>query len=300
MPSNSPPAFISRQVESGRYFFGDLSAPGGAPIAVSCAGQEDCSIDYLISRDTFPYYALEFVQSGQWRLTVGADETILGPGAVFLYGPGFEYQLEAVEGDPLRKYFFNLVGSDAEHLLRKHGALIGKLYKGVDRPERIRQIFDQLVDCADLPLETARPLALHLAELLLMRVSVDSRVDTTIRSQGYQSFLRARYLISQHHTSLTKIEEAAKLCGLSPAYLSRLFNRFGGEGPLKFLTRLRMQHAADLLLRHSTNVQETAQALGFTDPFHFSRVFKRVHGLSPRAFLSSHGDSGWGRSGQKC
>ncbi len=286
MPPLRPPAFISRQVVAGRYFFGDLTAPPGTAAVVACAGWEDCAADYRIERSSFLYHALEFIHNGHWRLTRKNRTTVLGPGSVFVYGPDSGYKLVAIEGKPLRKYFVDLTGPEACSLLRRH-EIPADWAAGVFQPERMRQIFDQLIECADLQAESARPLSLHLAELLLMRARVDSRFEASAQGQAYDSYLRARRLIQEHHASLTGVGDAARVCGLSPAYLARLFKRFGGEGPLQFLSRLRMQHAADLLLRHSTNVQETAVSLGFTDPFHFSRVFKRVHGLSPRAFLEA-------------
>ncbi|MEM1296713.1 MAG: AraC family transcriptional regulator [Verrucomicrobiota bacterium] len=292
MSTDHPPAFISRQVESGRYFFGDLTAPAEVLTTVACAGMEECAATYRITRERFYYHAIEFIVSGRWRLNIGKRARVLGPGAVFFYGPGSGYQLEAIEGKPLQKYFVDFTGPEAGALLKQHDAFAGQRFANLVRSERLRQIFDQLIDCADLAPEDARPMSLHLAELLLMRIRVDRQIGAANRGQGYQSYLRARHLMSQHHASLGSIDEAANACGLSQAYLSRLFKRFASEGALQYLTRLRMQHAADLLLRHSTNVQETAEAIGFSDPFHFSRVFKRVYGVSPRAFLESQRASG--------
>ena len=260
-------------------------------MAVACAGCEDCAPDYRMVRRNFRYHALEFIDNGQWRLHIGERTVVVGPGSVFVYGPASGYRLEALGGSPLRKYFVDFSGPQAEQLMRRH-EIPGDRPVSVHQPARMREVFDQLIDCADLPPETARPLGVHLAELLLMRVWADSRVVSPAREQAHDSYQRARRMIREHHATLGSVEEVARACGLSPAYLSRLFRRYGGEGPLQFLTRLRMQHAADLLLRHSTNVQEAAAALGFSDPFHFSRVFKRVHGLSPKAFLEAQMEGG--------
>jgi AraC-like DNA-binding protein len=45
-----------------------------------------------------------------------------------------------------------------------------------------------------------------------------------------------------------------------------------------------MKHAANLLSDTQAEVQEVAYRLGFIDPFHFSRVFKRIFGVSPTEF----------------
>jgi AraC-like DNA-binding protein len=46
-----------------------------------------------------------------------------------------------------------------------------------------------------------------------------------------------------------------------------------------------MNIAAEFLVEHGGLVKEVAQRVGFADPYHFSRAFKAVHGVAPRALL---------------
>jgi AraC-like DNA-binding protein len=56
--------------------------------------------------------------------------------------------------------------------------------------------------------------------------------------------------------------------------------------PYRFLMRLKMSHAASLLLNPDALVKEVAYELDFSDPFHFSRSFKSVYGVSPERFMN--------------
>ncbi len=68
------------------------------------------------------------------------------------------------------------------------------------------------------------------------------------------------------------------------AYLCRLFRRYDHQTPHQFLMRRKMHLAAERLQQSDLLVKQVAAQLGFADPFHFSRTFKRVLGLSPEAF----------------
>ncbi len=56
----------------------------------------------------------------------------------------------------------------------------------------------------------------------------------------------------------------------------------GELNPSQFLLRLRMNHALDRLLRSGGRVKQACYESGFTDPAHFSHLFKQIHGLPPR------------------
>jgi AraC-like DNA-binding protein len=68
------------------------------------------------------------------------------------------------------------------------------------------------------------------------------------------------------------------------AYLCRLFRRYDHQTPYQFLLRLKMNLAAERLQNPGVLVKQVAAELGFHDPFHFSRAFKSILGLSPEAF----------------
>jgi AraC family transcriptional regulator len=75
-------------------------------------------------------------------------------------------------------------------------------------------------------------------------------------------------------------ELAAGAC-VSAGYLSRLFRRHYGTGPVAAFELLRLARAATLLSRSNLSVGAVADACGFANPYHFSRRFHRAYGQPP-------------------
>lgn len=71
----------------------------------------------------------------------------------------------------------------------------------------------------------------------------------------------------------------ARLMGVSPRQFRRRFHALTGSTPQRYLLQVRMSHAEHLL--SFCSVKETAARLGYSDPFVFSRQFKRTFGISP-------------------
>jgi len=76
------------------------------------------------------------------------------------------------------------------------------------------------------------------------------------------------------------MDELAKETGYNRAYLSRMFKKTTGQSPAQYLLKLRMERARQLLGEPLT-IGQIAASVGFADPFHFSRQFKKWHGCSP-------------------
>lgn len=276
----SAPSFISPDIVAGSYLFLELEASRGSRLAPVCAGLERCAPHYRIARAGFDYHAVELVVGGSWKLRHEGCCEILHPGAVFAYGPDTDYSLEPEQGRELIKYFVTFTGDGAAGGVE--GCGLGGCRVLYARQLRwLQDLFDQLIDCNRLDPAASRELATRLTELILMRVGHDTRPGDEGVSEARRSFERCHATIRDGYLEIRSVAELARRCHLDPAYLARLFQRFSAERPLQLLTRLKTQHAADLIVRRGFSVKAAGEAVGFPDPYHFSRVFKRVHGVSP-------------------
>lgn len=70
--------------------------------------------------------------------------------------------------------------------------------------------------------------------------------------------------------------------GTSRAVLARRFTELVGEPPMTFLTRHRLDLAADLLVEPGTTLGAVAAQVGYSSPYALSAAFKRVRGHTPR------------------
>ena len=91
------------------------------------------------------------------------------------------------------------------------------------------------------------------------------------------------------------VAELAESVNLSSSRLAHLFRKDVGTGPMRHLQVLRMERAATLLTRTSLLVTDVMKLVGYTDPSHFRRDFRRHHGLAPRDWRKVHQFAAWRR-----
>jgi YesN/AraC family two-component response regulator len=70
------------------------------------------------------------------------------------------------------------------------------------------------------------------------------------------------------------------------AYLSSLFRKETGKSITQFKNELLIEKAITKLKNEAVNISEVSDDLGFSNPFYFSRVFKKVTGVSPTTYLN--------------
>ncbi len=148
------------------------------------------------------------------------------------------------------------------------------------------------------PLSTARVLDF----LDLFQTFCDARLATPTILRRVMTFLdrleppdahgtspdwvrRACHILETHPEPTFSMHDAARLTGVPYLGFRREFRRIMGIPPIQYQLEARMRRARELLKTRS--VKETAALLGYSDPYLFSRQFKRVTGVAPSEFRAA-------------
>ena len=135
-----------------------------------------------------------------------------------------------------------------------------------------RDLYAELHDCPDVAAVTK----------LLAEVTGEVRRHLAWEGcEGRSAVHKAAGWIRQHYTEEITLPRLAREVGLNPSYLSALFKREMGQSFMEFLTKVRIEKAKELLMLPGLKNQEIAEAVGYPNPHYFSRIFRRVTGLTP-------------------
>ena len=128
----------------------------------------------------------------------------------------------------------------------------------------------------------------YLASLLIDEISIAA----TLQPSGFRavpSELRRMQEYARAHIDQTlSVEDLAHAARCSVASVHRQFKTYESLSPGRWMARLRVESAARLLRTSTLSVREVGEKVGLSDPFHFSRFFKREMGVSPRAYHQDH------------
>lgn len=94
-------------------------------------------------------------------------------------------------------------------------------------------------------------------------------------------------IMKEHLHSPLANRELARQLNLSEASLLRLFRTTAGQSPQKEHLRLRLNHAAELLRNSGESIERIAEACGFWDRNHFTRIFTREWKIPPAKYRHS-------------
>lgn len=97
----------------------------------------------------------------------------------------------------------------------------------------------------------------------------------------------AKNYIEEHYSENLTIKNVAEKIGISSGYLSTMFNQNLGLGFAEYLNGLRVEHACVYLEQNYLKVYEIAYKVGFRDEKYFTKVFKKIKGMSPKEYRNN-------------
>lgn len=110
-------------------------------------------------------------------------------------------------------------------------------------------------------------------------------LSTRRHSYKEQLVKNVQSYIKRNLDSKLSLNQVADVFSFSPNYLSHLFSKTAGINFVDYITETKIAAAKDMMLRGEGRIYEISQKLGYESAFYFSKVFKKVEGISPREFM---------------
>ncbi|WP_158299578.1 helix-turn-helix domain-containing protein [Paenibacillus antri] len=258
-----------------------------ARVPIECHVRLDVTNDFILPpnwgfRDRVNInFHMAYVRSGDGSYEFGDRVEKLTRGKVFFVSPGYRHSrhLNPLKPPSMSLVRFSLVRNDSQAPLEwtippfafafepRNGAvfhsLFGSLARRPPNSELTQAMYGSLI--VQLLIEIyAELVAAGDADVL-----GDFRMEKAIR------------WMHEHVDRPASVKQLAARSGLSVNYFRTMFKKRFGKNPYDYMTELRMKRAMELLLETDDKVKDVASALGFTDPFAFSKQFKAVLGVAP-------------------
>ena len=99
-----------------------------------------------------------------------------------------------------------------------------------------------------------------------------------------KTIITCQNYISNHLYQEISLSEIAQFIGLTPKYLSTLFNKEVGITLSEYIQNKRIEESKHLLSSSTHSILDIATWIGFHDQSHFTRIFKKITGTTPKKF----------------
>ncbi len=109
-------------------------------------------------------------------------------------------------------------------------------------------------------------------------------IHKAVQAQNTRPIRMVLKYIEEHYTDPIRLEDAALLVTLNPAYLSNIFKKETGENFVDYLNSYRIGQARELLKDSNLSINEIAYSTGFQDARYFSKLFKKYVGITPKDY----------------
>ena len=127
-------------------------------------------------------------------------------------------------------------------------------------------------------------LAMYLRQIFLLVQRTRQEERPTVSTYIQEEMEFARRYFNEHYNESISIQEYAESRNMSVCYFQRNFKQIVKHTPMQYLLTIRVNNAASLLETTDYSMAEIAAIVGYEDPLYFSRLFRKIKGVSPRDY----------------
>ncbi|MBR4027264.1 MAG: helix-turn-helix transcriptional regulator, partial [Lachnospiraceae bacterium] len=144
-----------------------------------------------------------------------------------------------------------------------------------------RAMIQELQMCKD---DFEEMLVIHLKQIFIKLHRYFQTISKVDNSQIAEAIDKATIYFADHYNENICIEDYAKMHHMSTSWFIRNFKQYTNSTPMQYILSIRIQNAEALLQNEQYNVSEISNIIGYDNPLYFSRIFKKIKGISPREY----------------
>lgn len=229
-------------------------------------------------------YLLILCIKGEGFARVGEKNLILKEGDLVILPPNVSHTYGSSSKKPWDILFIHFKGDYCNYYFKDFDCT-NTISLTLDNKVKLRSLIFDLISllekgCIESNLAySSQCLSYILSLLLLNNSSSTSYLDSSIKYID----MAVDYMKQNINDTLT-LDDIANNIGLSRSHTSLIFKQKTNRSPIDFFIQLKIQHSCGILKYSTLSIKEIASSLGYEDQYYFSRVFKKVIGMSPAQY----------------
>lgn len=230
-------------------------------------------------------YQLLYIVSGKTHFYFGGKERIVTAGHMVLIQPRMEQKYEYFGEDKPEVYWVHFTGGNVKNILRKYEIPLDDpvFYSGAS--STYTYIFKEMIN----ELQTCKTgfeelLTMYLKQIFLLVQRTRMEEKPSVSTYIQEEIEYARRYFNEHYNEPISIQDYAESRNMSVCWFQRNFKQIVNHTPMQYLLMIRINNAVSLLETTDYGLSEISAIVGYEDPLYFSRLFRKIKGISPRDY----------------
>ena len=259
--------------------------------------------NFVFAGESHDFWEMVYVDKGTVLVRADETETVLSQGEIIFHKPNEFHSIRALDSSP--NFFVISFVSDSPILtsLERHHTVLNKRLKPyissiISEAEKTYVIpkndphLKKLKKKDSAPLGGEQLIKTSLEQMLIFLIrdvlkTGQSSVFLSKESMEHHIITSVKQFTEEKIGEPFRIGELCASLGYSKSYLCKLFREQTGETLASYSVRLKVGRAKQLIREDRMNFSEISASLAFDNPQYFTRVFKRVTGMTPTEFKRS-------------
>ena len=256
--------------------------------------------NFSVLPEKHDFWEMVYVDKGKVIVKRNEEEILLNQGDVIFHKPNEFHAIKAYQSEP--NFFVMSFSCDSPSIMyleKYHTKLDGKLKPFISAIiEETESTFiipkndttlKKLTLKKDSIIGGEQLIKTYLEQLLILLIRKINEIgsQTIFPNKEHMEnhlILSIKQFLENNVENQLKISDVCKNLGYGKSFLSKIFHDQTGTTIVNYFNQLKIKHAKQLIRENNLNFSQISDKLQFDNPQYFSRVFKRITGMTPSEF----------------
>lgn len=257
-------------------------------------GEERCKPGHDYGPAVRDHFLIHYILEGEGKFYVGEKVYKLRKNQGFLICPDIVTYYQADYENPWHYIWVGFNGLKAESYLRRASITADNPVFTYDCDDYIKNCLKEMIKAENVKKGREIKLTglLYLFLSRLIEINGNDRIACDDEDSKELYVKKSVEYIQRNYSRKLTVSSMAKYIGIDRSYLGSLFKQYLGISPQQYIMKFRIDKACELMRNPALSIGDISRSVGYEDQLLFSKTFKKIKGISPKAFRSKYKTTG--------